>query len=112
MYRIIKNLDYKGKVLPPGSLSALAHLSPKTIALLLERGVIRQAQSPPLVTLAGWQHRAKRLAEIDIVTIEQFLAADPAEIGQHLRVRPPSVNRWRTELTEWTEQEAPPPDRR
>lgn len=47
--------------------------------ILVAKGALARASSPPLTELPGWQMRAKKLRKIGIVTIEDLLGMDPRE---------------------------------
>jgi hypothetical protein len=99
IYRLLDNLTYKdGRQLPAGTLHRLDDLSENVIAVLLERGAIAIPATPPLMTLPGWETRAKRLERgCGIVTIMQLLDADPGRAATALRTRADTIRAWQTE---------------
>jgi hypothetical protein len=106
-YRVLKQLDRGGRIIPRDSRSRLNGLPPEAIKALEQVGAIREISSPPLATLAGWKSRAGRLAKIGIETAEQFLEGDAGAIVKCLRVKPPTLERWRAQIREWSEFDGP-----
>lgn len=99
MYVTIRPLVKKsGETIPKDTRTKLDGLSPKSIAKLKEVGAIRELQSPPLRELAGWKRRSVHLEQMDIITVLDFLEADSTAIAKQLRVKPGTVDRWKSQL--------------
>lgn len=97
-YQVVKNLS---NGMQPGEVHNFGHLSEKTIEKLQRVGAIRKLLSPPLIELTGWSRRAARLAERGIVSLDDFLDADPATIAEFMKVKLSTVDQWRAQLKAW-----------
>jgi hypothetical protein len=73
-------------------------------------GAVARIHGPPLEALPGWRLRAPQLAEIGIVTAEEFLEADGALIDAHIERRSGTADKWKKDVRKWLTP--PPPGRR
>lgn len=97
LYRALQRLS---GVCNRGDLTNLAHMEPERIALLVRRGAVAPISPPPLEELPGWEKRAAKLAKYDILTAEQFLEADNAQLCRVLRVKAETVEQYRRDVYE------------
>lgn len=100
-YLVLKQLLRERRLIEPGSRSRLEWLTEEGIAALVGRRAVRPLASPPLLELAGWQIRAKKLGGIGIETVDDFLEADPVEIRRCLRIKAETVERYQAQLRAW-----------
>lgn len=98
MYRLLDDL---GSDLPKGSLQSLKHVSPKAIALLLEKERIAKWQSPPLEVLPGWSRKAAVFAEVGILTVSDLVGADPEKLLEELEIPAMALERCLEEVAQW-----------
>lgn len=87
LYRVHDDLENDvGRVVRSGTVDSLKWLTPKSIGLLLEKGVISEVRAPPLSVLPGWERRATALEACGIETVGDLLEADLAEVSDELEV--------------------------
>jgi hypothetical protein len=107
IYRILRNARAgKHGSFKPGDRSRLEWLTDEQVTTLINRGIVRLEDSPQLAELKGWQTRSRRLAKMDIATVEDFLDANADDVADGLSVKLETVGRWKKELKEWFQ--APP----
>ncbi|HUW13177.1 MAG TPA: hypothetical protein VM537_25865 [Anaerolineae bacterium] len=63
-----------------GDLILRGDYSERVMAGLIKNGKISKASTPPLSVLPGFSLLAKRMADIGIITVEQFIETDPEVI--------------------------------
>lgn len=74
----------------------------RTIDKLRAVNAIAPVSSPPLAEVPGWTKRAEKLAEISIITIQDFLEADEQRMAKLFKYKTTSaIKRWRSEVQEW-----------
>ena len=101
VYRAVNDLacgnkpGARGGILYAGSLTRLEWLGADGIARLLDVGAVSRVATPPLAALPGWKVRAGKLQQIGIVTVEDLIEADIAEVKAHMEVmRESTVEKW------------------
>jgi len=97
VYRVLKRLDTGHR---PGDLVDGSQFS--RLDVLVRKGALALAKSPPLVELPGWTARAEKLATIGVETVQDFLDADPqtlSELFNHKRGT--TVSKWKDEARGW-----------
>lgn len=94
-YRVVLPLSNGQK---PGEPFRADKTPEAALAKLLKRGAIAPISAPPLAVLPGWQLRAEKLAEVGIVTAEQFLDATIEQIATVCNVKQRTVEKWRAEV--------------
>jgi hypothetical protein len=106
VYRVLRDLACGNKtgaiggVLYTGSLTRLEWLDGDGVSRLLDCGAVARAATPPLSVVPGWSVRAGKLQQIGIVTVEEFLEADTAEVMEHMEVkRASTIKKWREDAT-------------
>lgn len=117
IYRVVKDLWCGNKpgardgVLYAGSISDLGWLSAEQVGRLMAVGAISRPATPPLAVLPGWKLRAGRLQQVGIMTVSDFLEADPAAVAEHMEVKSETVDKWRESAMNAVIISAPPPRR-
>lgn len=101
LYRVSFPIAYKDQVIKVGSLHRLEKCSIEAIEKLTLRGTITEVRAPPLAVLPGWTRRAAKLEKAGIVDAVQFLGADVRQVGQYMRRRPATVEKWKSEVLTW-----------
>lgn len=99
--RVLRKLTRGSAVIEPDQLVDIDWLSPENIDRLVAVGAVARLHGPPLEELPGWKRRSQRLAPIGITTAAEFLEADGDLVATHLRVKPATVAKWKTEVTQW-----------
>ena len=119
IYRAINDLACGNKtgardgVLYAGSITRLEWLRPEQIGRLLAIGAVSRAATPPLMVLPGWKLRAGKLQQIGIVTVEDLLEADVAQVMEHMEVkRAETIEKWQAQATQEILVSAKPRKRR
>lgn len=101
LFRARTKMAMGGGFIPGGSIVRSKALQQKAIDLLLQHGLITEVAVPPIAILPGWQHRAKRLAEIGVSDAAQVLEADVDEVARHMGISPGLFRRWQEQLESW-----------
>ena len=104
LYRTLRSLNHGGRRIERDRVLSLNWDQPR-LEKLLELGLIARVSPPPLIELPGWKARAKKLAAHDITDAGEFLEADDALLAKHLRNRPDTIKRLKTEVTRWMQPE-------
>ena len=99
MYRILETLEPAegGWRIEKGTLDRLDKLSDKSIRLLLEKGCIAEVEPLPLAVLMGWEYRTRKLAKVEVVTINDLLERETTELAQALGMRASTVDKWKVD---------------
>jgi len=96
LYIVLKNLDYKGGIVPKGTVMFL-DLPRENLDILVNVGAISPFGTPPFDVLPGWRYRAKRLKRNGI-TVTTFLYRNDQDLAHALSLPTELVRRWRREL--------------
>jgi len=85
----------------------------KYIDALLENRALSPVSTPPLSELPAWETRAEKLAEVGIVTIQDFLDADDDVLKEAFNYKTMrTINKWKQELQHWLVMDEPPNKKR
>lgn len=99
IYRVLKPLSTGHKV---GDLSDGNEFKDEIIDILLNVNAISPIQSPPLSEIPGWRTRAEKLEKIGVITVQDFLEADPNMIKDLFNYKTLySTRKWMDELKTW-----------
>ncbi len=99
-YRVQRKLDRgKGRIVPVGSTTRLAWLTPDDQQRLVHCGAVTEVAPPPLRILPGWKRRSELLRTHGIQSAIQFLEADNALLQDILNVkREATIESWKKDL--------------
>ena len=105
LYRMIERITFADgrPSLEMGAVSRLKGISKKGIKILLKKGAIAPVSSPPLSILPGWEERAKLLASVGVMNIEDLLTSDLGEIARRLNISPGGLRQAANEAKRWVE---------
>jgi hypothetical protein len=99
IYRAIKPLSTGHQA---GDIVLGADLRDGVAEVLVKRGALVVASTPPLCELPGWVLRSEGLAEVGIVSIPALLSANEEAIIRKFNLRRGStVERWKQEALGW-----------
>lgn len=98
-YRVLRDVSIGNDIVHSGTADTLEKLPASTIEILIERGVIRRLQAPPLRALPGWKTRADRLGKLGVITVDDLNAASSSKIASSMRVTSETVEKWKAEAT-------------
>jgi len=99
IYRVLKRLSTGQQ---PGDIVHDTDFRDGVALILYERKILSLISGPPLTELPGWTRRAELLAEVDVVTADQFLDADDELIRQAMGYRSTrAVAGWKEEVRRW-----------
>ncbi len=107
LYRVVRKIALKASFLTPFEVLAPGALSEQAVAALVRKGALAPVAAPPLVVLPGWSHRGKRLAQLGIESVVDFLETEVSEVARHCGVSPGLVLRWKGEAIEWLTAPSP-----
>jgi hypothetical protein len=96
-----------GKRIPRGVITTLSWLTEEQRKKLIEVGAVTPVEYPPLSVIPGWHIRGGRLRNAGYPDVEAFLAASTEEVAEALGYREDTVDRWKSELKGWLEEEWP-----
>ena len=103
LYRILHDLGpfRDGSVLIAGSTDELLRSSTNAIGILLDKGIIAIAYTPPLEIIPGWEKRALKLKEAGIETVGDLVTANIAEVAEKLNVPAEGIEEAADEAKGW-----------
>lgn len=82
LYRPRNNLETKkGKIIRKGCVFAGSEIGERAVEVLLERGIIHRVSTPPLSALPEYEKNAAKLKRQRILTVEDFILADPETLA-------------------------------
>jgi hypothetical protein len=97
IYRILTNLRYRKRTIPPGQLEAL-ELTVEQEAALKRAGAVGDVEAPPLGIVPGFERRAARLKRAGVEDGLQLLEADAAELAKEAKVTRNTILKWQEEV--------------
>ena len=101
-YRVIKRNTPLNSGHRYGDLISDTEMKSRVIEALLANNIIVQASTPPLSELPGWEKRAEKLETVGIITIQNLLDTEPAEIAILLGYKRHShIAKWQDNAREW-----------
>jgi len=110
LYRVITGVARGEKVIPPRTILKEGDLAPKTVTILLRKGVIAEVSPPPLQVLPGWKLRGSKLIKIGIVDAVQLVEGDATVVAKALHMTREGVVKWQQDA--WNYLIVDPPRRR
>jgi len=100
IYRVLARLSAGSRLggyIEAGSMVSDNDLTPRVIAILVDRGALSPVAPPPLGVLPGWKLRAKRFEEAGYDAIS-ILESDSATVAQETGYAERSIEKWKNEL--------------
>jgi len=98
LYRALQHLDGTNPPIRRGDIFPGARLKPAAIPILVDREAISAVSAPPLAILPGWTRRAEKIAAKGIITLDQFIETDSAEIAKVFKAADAdTIDTWKRE---------------
>jgi len=99
--KAILTTPHDGVFVPIGGITKLEWCNATNINILLAKDKIRELESPPLAIIDGFKTHAANLANADIISVAEFLAAEMNDLKPILSLSPTSIRRLQKKAEEF-----------